>query len=155
MLIAPKQKNLASRKIGSLCGGRRLPAPTLLFCMLLPGRPPQTRPLAAPAPPHAWEAIRNGLKYKSLPLRLPRVRGSWRGQRPRLRGPPRRQYPNTNNAGAGSRRPPHGTLSFVTQSSFVLVRSTTEGIPVTYHFSLSHRMGCALQAVSSHLSGTL
>ena len=43
------------------------------------------------AVPHAWEAIRNGLKYKSLPLRLPRVRGSWRGHRPRLRGLARRQ----------------------------------------------------------------
>ena len=30
LLIAPKQKNFASRKIGSLCGGWRKPAPALL-----------------------------------------------------------------------------------------------------------------------------
>ena len=36
--------------------------------------------LRSAPPPHAWEAIRNGLKYKSLPLRLSRVRGSWRGR---------------------------------------------------------------------------
>ena len=45
-----------------------------------------------------------------------------------------------------------GTLSFVTQSSFVLVRSTTEGQVVSFPFLLSHRMGCAFQAVSSHPS---
>src|SRR5699024_2803902 len=37
--------------------------------------------------------------------------------------------------------PRRGTLSFVTQSSFVLVRSTTEGTLVGYSFLLSHRMG--------------
>src|SRR5699024_4407575 len=31
LLIAPKQKNFASRKIGSLCGGGRKPAPALLL----------------------------------------------------------------------------------------------------------------------------
>ena len=31
LLIAPKQKNFASRKIGSLCGGWRKPAPALLY----------------------------------------------------------------------------------------------------------------------------
>ena len=46
--------------------------------------------------------------------------------------------------GPANADPHRGTLSFVTQSSFVLVRSTTEGIAVTYPFSLSHRMGCAV-----------
>ena len=42
-----------------------------------------------------------------------------------------------NNAGAGlSASPRRGTLSFVTQSSFVLVRSTTEGTLVRHSFLL-------------------
>ena len=57
--------------------------------------------------------------------------------------------------GPANADPHRGTLSFVTQSSFVLVRSTTEGQVVGFPFLLSHRMGCAFQAVSSHPSGTL
>ena len=52
--------------------------------------------------------------------------------------------------GPANADPHRGTLSFVTQSSFVLVRSTTEGIVVGNPFLLSHRMGSmpGVQAVS-------
>ncbi len=75
--------------------------------------------LRSAPPPHAWEAIRNGLKYKSLLLRLPRVRGSWRGHRPRLRGLPRlHRVP-------GEGPPPHSLRSATTGSFLAALR---EGI---------------------------
>src|SRR5699024_1015364 len=107
-----KQKNFASRKIGSLCGGWRKPAPALF--LYPPVRPAALFVISPPWGPSA------GTKT--------------------MRGP----------AFASPRR---GTLSFVTQSSFVLVRSTTEGTLVGYSFLLSHRMGVypGLQTVSRHL----
>ena len=62
--------------------------------------------------------------------------GAGAAVRPRLRGLAR-QHHAKHNVGVSLPADPHrGTLSFVTQSSFVLVRSTTEGIVVGNPFLL-------------------
>ena len=68
-----KKKRLHSRRFGFCFGLYKS------FLRGAGGEAPFASLRSAP-PPHAWEAIRNGLKYKSLPLRLPRMRGSWRGR---------------------------------------------------------------------------
>ena len=72
-----------------------------------------------------------GSQNVTFRLGLPRLRGRWPA------GPERA----TNNAGAGlSASPRRGTLSFVTQKSFVLVRSTTEGtLGETFLFAVTVR----------------
>ena len=68
-----KKKRLRCRRFGFCLGLYKS------FLRGAGGEAPFASLRSAP-PPHAWEAIRNGLKYKSLPIRLPRVGGSWRGR---------------------------------------------------------------------------
>ena len=86
---------------------------------------------------------------KEVAFRLKPHGGAPAGRRGYIYGP--RAGFDQNNAGASlTADPRRGTLSFVTQSSFVLVRSTTEGTLVGHSFLLSHRMGVypGLQTVS-------